>query len=118
MRNQINPRVLRRAIGEYKLHGDMERVIHAIVKEAKTCGLYACEYERPDKYFEEPANAGKPGGRHKYPFWKMDVGETVILKEVKAVTVSAAASAYGRNHNMKFSVRDEGDDRVAVWRMA
>jgi len=52
-----------------------------------------------------------------YPFEKMDIGDSFSAPAGKHHAVRCAASAYGRRHKKKFSVRKHGPD-CRVWRLA
>jgi len=67
----------------------------------------------------------------KYPFAKMEVGDSFAIKKTKMEAkrrkqedgklspprVAAAAYQYGRKHNMKFQYRILEDESVRVWRV-
>jgi len=55
------------------------------------------------------------GSRLKYPWDTMDIGDSfAIPDDVKAVSISASASKYGRLHGKKFSVSKK---ERRVWRI-
>ncbi len=67
-----------------------------------------------------------PGGpKQKYPFPNMDVGDSFFVPGgatcgVRKNRVYAAATAYGRTHNMRFSGRmakENGVEGVRIWRV-
>ena len=65
---------------------------------------------------------GEPGygWRRKYPFYKMEVGDSFFLpgdpKKIRRV-VACAATNHGKVYNKKFSVRSM-DGGVRVWRVS
>lgn len=52
----------------------------------------------------------------RYPFDKMDIGDSFFIEKVEAQRLSAAASLYGKRNNMKFSVRSI-DNGYRCWRV-
>lgn len=61
-----------------------------------------------------------PARMIKYNFPIMEVNESFPVAEEEVHRVRGAASAYGRAHNMKFSVRmtDPGARTYRCWRIA
>jgi hypothetical protein len=54
----------------------------------------------------------------RYPFDKMDVGDSFIVSpEIARSTVTVAAGRYGEKHNMKFTVRKYKDGAYRCWRI-
>jgi len=63
----------------------------------------------------------------KYPFGDMDVGDmfhlppdhsgTICFSSGRLTRVAAAASNFGRRHDMKFTIRTQADKSVKVWRV-
>lgn len=56
-------------------------------------------------------------GVRKYPFNKMEVGDSFAVEKENRHLCSNAASHHGRNHGKKFSVRKHGDE-YRCWRIA
>jgi hypothetical protein len=57
------------------------------------------------------------GDRNKYPFGKMEVGDSVFFDGVKSnERPIIAARAYGRAHGLKFAVRIM-DGGARIWRV-
>ena len=56
-------------------------------------------------------------GTRKYPFNKMQVGDSFALPVAHYKRLQRAAHAYGDYHGLKFSVRNQGET-VRVWRVA
>lgn len=54
------------------------------------------------------------GGKLKYPFDKMAIGDSFFSLSKSA---RGAATIYGRRHEMKFSSREENNG-VRIWRVA
>jgi len=52
----------------------------------------------------------------KYPFDKMEKGDSFFIATDKLNSVHNSASVWGRRHNMKFVVR-KVDDGARVWRI-
>lgn len=65
-----------------------------------------------------PKRKGNSAGRPpKYPFAKMDVGQSVFFDgESYSSKVCIAAHAYGRRHGKRFSTRSV-DGGLRVWRV-
>lgn len=61
-------------------------------------------------------NGGTKGVR-KYPFDRMEVGQSFYVFPEPGTTPSIAAYQYARRHGKKFSCRREGDG-VRIWRIA
>lgn len=61
-----------------------------------------------------PAPKSPVGRRGSYPFKEMEVGDSFI---VESSVVSAAASAYGKRHDMQFKTQQEPKG-TRVWRIA
>ena len=57
--------------------------------------------------------------RWKYPFDQMEVGDSFAVPEgINRTRVSVAAMRYGREHKMKFTVRQMPDRSLRCWRIA
>ena len=54
-------------------------------------------------------------GREKYPFLKMEIGDSFVFSGNRKV-IGAAASWYGSRYKMKFTTRSV-DGGVRVWRV-
>lgn len=59
-------------------------------------------------------------GAVELPFEHMHVGDSFVFNEavVKASSVSSYASRFGKDHNVKFSMRRVGENKYRVWRVA
>lgn len=74
---------------------------------------------------EEPileSNAGTPPpARTKYPFWKMQINDSFLVKCVPSSDtqrkISGAASAYAKRYGVKFTTRQDKDG-IRVWRVS
>jgi hypothetical protein len=55
-------------------------------------------------------------GSVKYPFDKLDVGDSFVVGISKRSSVSSAATNYGKRTGTKFVVRKIEDDKLRVWR--
>ena len=54
----------------------------------------------------------------KYPFAGMQVGDSfAVPPDVKRPAVTVAAMRYGRQHGMKFTVRQVADKTFRCWRI-
>jgi hypothetical protein len=57
----------------------------------------------------------------KYPFWKMEKGESVIMAEIYTrelhQKIFSAARNYGLNHGKEFSAKKTEDNKLRVWRI-
>ena len=65
-----------------------------------------------------PIPAASTGGRpSKYPFGKLEVGDSFVVPYVDASAkqIRQAAAAFGRRNQMKFVVREIAEG-TAVWR--
>lgn len=113
MELKINKRVVAAAQLAYD-KGGMIAALEAALEQARKSGWRGAEFSRADIEIAIPEFMGKPGGRPKYPFWKMKVGEVYELEGVHISSVSAAASAYGKNHNMKFALERRGTDPCKI----
>lgn len=114
---KINPYIVRIAVEAYEKNGSMEDALFAAAEKARRVGMFSHDSRKGSQQTDIPEFAGKPGGRPKYPFWKMSIGD---YEEVFAhpTAVSAAASSYGRRHGMKFTVRSGEFGRAIVWRIS
>lgn len=66
-----------------------------------------------------PLKSWKP--RQRYPFPRMEVGDSFLLKsEDNLASVRSAACLYGKRHSTKFAVRcdDPVKDTHRCWRIA
>ena len=55
----------------------------------------------------------------RYPFDQMEVGDSFAVPEgINRTRVSVAAMRYGRDHGMKFTVRQMPDRSLRCWRIA
>lgn len=52
----------------------------------------------------------------KYPFDKLEVGDSFVVTLDKRPSVSSAAVKYGQRTNTKYVVRKVDDNNVRVWR--
>ena len=52
----------------------------------------------------------------KYPFERMDLGDSFFVPGITSSHLSNGARQWGRHHNMKFVVRKEADG-ARVWRV-
>lgn len=58
------------------------------------------------------------GRPFKYPFYKMDVGQSIFVQhETTKCKAAMAARSYGRASGTKFAARPEADG-VRIWRVA
>lgn len=59
-----------------------------------------------------------PFSSSKYPFGKMEVGDSFFIKEKEVVlnSVSSAAHHYGKHNNKKFSIR-KAENGYRIWRI-
>lgn len=66
------------------------------------------------QYKIEDVPVQKKPARTNYPFGKMGVGQSFVVPKEAINAVRAAAWAYGKDHNMKFSTarEDNGDFRI------
>jgi hypothetical protein len=67
------------------------------------------------------ANVQLPTGkRAKYPFGKLEIGESVIIDNeytrAKHSKYNSAANNYGKPHGKKFKVRKTENNEIRVWR--
>ena len=54
----------------------------------------------------------------RYPFDQMEVGDSFAVPEgINRTRVSVAAMRYGREHKMKFTVRQMPDRSLRCWRL-
>lgn len=54
----------------------------------------------------------------RYPFAQMEVGDSFAVPEgISRTRVSIAAMRYGRDHKMKFTVRQMPDRSLRCWRL-
>lgn len=54
----------------------------------------------------------------RYPFDQMEVGDSFAVPEgISRTRVSIAAMRYGRDHKMKFTVRQMPDRSLRCWRV-
>lgn len=54
----------------------------------------------------------------RYPFEQMEVGDSFAVPEgINRTRVSVAAMRYGREHKMKFTVRQMPDRSLRCWRV-
>lgn len=53
----------------------------------------------------------------KYPFNEMDIGDSFAIPGDLMTSVRSAATAFGRDHSQKFTVRKDGDGG-RCWRIA
>lgn len=122
-KNPIAPRVRKAALFAYKasLHKGMDEMdamadaIEAALEAARTMSLRdTVEWERVGKETCPDPFSGKPGGRPKYPFWKMEIGETFTITGKHHNTIRASASSYGKRHGKKFTVSTNGDAVVVA----
>ena len=60
-----------------------------------------------------PDYAG-PGGPSKYPWHKMEIGDSILVPSVTAV---ASGHQYGKRHGMKFNARKLSDGTHRIWRI-
>jgi hypothetical protein len=57
------------------------------------------------------------GGVAKYPWNKMEIGDSFFIEGAKTTTsITSAASPYGKRHNKKFTARAV-DGGVRIWRI-
>lgn len=56
--------------------------------------------------------------KRKYPFNKMDVGDSFEIPFKKVSAVRQSATNYAKDHGVKFSVRRTGTDTARCWRIA
>lgn len=61
-----------------------------------------------------------PVPRHlnvKYPFEKMEIGDSFTESLKKRNRIASAAMTYGLRNDVKFTVRKINDDTLRVWRV-
>lgn len=56
-------------------------------------------------------------GRSRYPFAKMEAGDTFVVPGDENKGVRSAAHSYGKRHGRTFTCRRQGDGTVRVWRI-
>ena len=59
-----------------------------------------------------------PFAERKYPFNKMEVGDSFEVPAVLWLTARTSATQFGRRHNRKFAARLTGPDTGRIWRIA
>ena len=64
-----------------------------------------------------PSPSGRGRRASKYPFSKMEVGDSFVVNDVTARTVRSAVSVFQRKYDVKFAVRTT-DEGIGVWRVA
>lgn len=120
----INPKILREMV--FVLNNlprqrvgleDAESVVRKVLDLSKRHGLYEGDYERPAKHFSPPAFVGKNGRVPKYPFYRMEVGESVFFSYAEKSAALDAARNYGNRNEMKFTHQPENDG-VRIWRVS
>lgn len=52
----------------------------------------------------------------KYPFDKLEVGDSFLVPISKRTSTSSAATKYGQRTNTKFVIRKVDDNNIRVWR--
>lgn len=122
---KINPRVLEEMARydawladteEAGIGREAKRIEH-LLKVTKTRGLYEGPWERSMKYLV-PEVSGGNGRPYRYPFHRMDVGESVFFdargRDTSAVN---AAHAHGSRYGKKFTAQREGDG-YRIWRVS
>jgi len=57
------------------------------------------------------------GNNGKFPFYKMEVGDSFLVGLEDKSSLQSMDSAYGRKNNKKFTTR-QSDDGIRVWRIA
>ena len=55
--------------------------------------------------------------RRKYPFDKMEVGDSFKLNRSNKIRCACAAYQYGRRKDKKFTVRNIDDEHCRCWRI-
>ena len=121
---KINPRVVDEMVrydawlaGRFSgAEREAKRIEH-LLSVCRSKGLFEGPWERSTKYFV-PEVAGRSGRPYKYPFHRMEVGESVFV-ESPAFDGAAlnAAHAHGSRHGKKFTGQSE-DGGVRVWRVS
>lgn len=53
----------------------------------------------------------------KYPFSKMEVGDSFAVEGQERFVVRAAAYAFAQRHGFKFKTRAVSDNKTRVWRI-
>jgi hypothetical protein len=71
--------------------------------------------ERFDRDVPVPDGAGRRGRPAKYPFWKMEIGESVLLAD--SGDPRSSAVHYGKRAGKKFVSRRVAGMRVRIWRV-
>lgn len=70
-----------------------------------------------DKNIPIPKDAGRKG-RRKYPFYEMEVGDSVFFEgQTRTGNARNAAYAWARNNNKEVSVRSV-QGGIRIWRIA
>lgn len=57
------------------------------------------------------------GGPRKYPFDRMEVGDSVVICTENAISAKVCANQYGKRAGKQFATRVEGEG-IRVWRIA
>lgn len=61
-----------------------------------------------DFVIEKKAVKGKAGKPLKYPFDKLEKGQSFIVPDTEISNISPSARAYGKRHKKQFSCNSEG----------
>ena len=64
-----------------------------------------------------PMPATRQGRRTRYPFGKMEIGDSILVESVPRKAIQSAASYFGRRRKWQFITKKEGDG-ARVWRIA
>lgn len=123
MAGKINPRVVAEMVrfdawlsNESKADVREEKRIEHLLKVCKTQGLYEGPWERSIKFFV-PEVEGRSGRPYKYPFHRMEVGESVHIPSGIDGGPLNAAHAHGSKHGKKFTGQRENEG-YRIWRTA
>lgn len=75
-----------------------------------------------DKNIPAPKNIGGAGAPTKWPFTKMEVGDSVLVDGISCSTAHCpgynAAKQIANRMGFKFTGRAQGDGTVRIWRTA
>lgn len=64
-----------------------------------------------------PSGRFSRGAPNKYPFGKMDVGDSFVVMKGDETKIRNASQQYGKRYSMKFSVRKHKQD-YRCWRIS
>lgn len=119
---------LREMVGRFKFYAEggstdeeaMRRALTWAIGKAKVNGWYDGPTSRAvDTRIAWPEAGNRRGASPKYPFWRMEVGETHLIEGAHKMDIKAAMRSFGHRRKMKFTAKDDPDgDGVFVTRIA